>query len=432
MYECFICGILMPDVERYFIHLKCIHNMSYHSKFFQCTVCPQSFQNIHSFRRHLLRKHSDSNCNTENINSNISRKDAKSNNIEDTDNVYEEDEKQNFLNISNEVLSFVLKLYGNLSLNRKTANQIITDVEELLQTFITFSKKLDDIKDLKLKLVELQDTFKLFNTEYKFQKYLKSHEIVEDLNEYVINKSVKIGSSITQSKGILLPIKTNIIKFLQTPGVFVAMKENEENIKNMKGISNIIQGSAWKGKMSNFENKNVIPYMLYQDDVEINNPLGSKAGVHKISALYLSFPLLPYNEISKLENFLVCCITKTTDICHGYYRNLKPLIQILKRLEEEGLNIKINNTEQHVYLVLSNITGDNLGLNGLLGFVKSFSANFFCRICNADKSATKKMTSEDSSLIRTENEFNIERDEGTIHLKGIKEACAFNIIDSFI
>jgi len=38
------------------------------------------------------------------------------------------------------------------------------------------------------------------------------------------------------------------------------------------------------------KNKIVIPYFMYIDDFEINNPLGSHASVHSVSAIYDGFP----------------------------------------------------------------------------------------------------------------------------------------------
>lgn len=51
------------------------------------------------------------------------------------------------------------------------------------------------------------------------------------------------------------------------------------------------------------------------------------------------------------------------------------------------------------------ITGDNLGLNSILGFVESFSANHPCRICRADRNQIRNMCEEDSSLLRNESNY---------------------------
>lgn len=62
--------------------------------------------------------------------------------------------------------------------------------------------------------------------------------------------------------------------------------------RNDDVIESHVQCNVWKKKMENFEGLEVVPIRLYQDDFEINNPLGSKSGTQKISGIYLSFPPL--------------------------------------------------------------------------------------------------------------------------------------------
>lgn len=52
-----------------------------------------------------------------------------------------------------------------------------------------------------------------------------------------------------------------------------------------------------------------------------------------------------------------------------------------------------------------NVTFDNLGGNSSLGFVESFMAHYFCRICTLTKEETKAMTSEDTTKFRTRQSY---------------------------
>lgn len=49
--------------------------------------------------------------------------------------------------------------------------------------------------------------------------------------------------------------------------------------------------------------------------------------------------------------------------------------------------------------------GDNLSVNSLLEFSKSIFAYYFCRFCKANKLLTKYISVEDSSLIRTPDNY---------------------------
>lgn len=52
-----------------------------------------------------------------------------------------------------------------------------------------------------------------------------------------------------------------------------------------------------------------------------------------------------------------------------------------------------------------NVTFDNLGGNSSFGFVESFMAHFFCRICTLAKDETKRMTIEDTTKLRTRESY---------------------------
>jgi len=68
------------------------------------------------------------------------------------------------------------------------------------------------------------------------------------------------------------------------------MKYLEQN--NVK-LTDFVQGELWREKIKLYPGKNVIPYILYVDDFEIKNPLGSNSLKHSICNLYYSFPCLP-------------------------------------------------------------------------------------------------------------------------------------------
>ena len=55
--------------------------------------------------------------------------------------------------------------------------------------------------------------------------------------------------------------------------------------------------------------------------------------------------------------------------------------------------------EQPLYGTISQVTGDNLGLNSILGFVESFSANYYCRMCLIDKASAQTVFSENDPRV---------------------------------
>lgn len=72
--------------------------------------------------------------------------------------------------------------------------------------------------------------------------------------------------------------------------------------------------------------------------------------------------------------------------------------------------------------------GDKLGLNGICGFIESFSATHFCRICYAAADEVRCITAEYESLLRTVEKYESDTIEAKIDPQktGIIEKCVFN------
>lgn len=86
---------------------------------------------------------------------------------------------------------------------------------------------------------------------------------------------------------------------------------------------------------------------------------------------------------------------------------------------------------------MSQITGDNLALNSLLGFVESFSATNWCRFCLTTKEETQVKFKEDepgitlrSKELHTEHCQALQNDLQPL-VYGVKKDCVFNSLSYF-
>ena len=130
---------------------------------------------------------------------------------------------------------------------------------------------------------------------------------------------------------------------------------------------------------------------MFEDAFETVNPLGPNAGKHKLNGVYASIACLPPKQKSKLNIFLLQIYY--VDDLHNFNRTeiCSDMIILLNKLDTEGITLELKeNRIINVRFKLANIIADNLGLNGILGFQESFSANHFCRICKLYKTETKK------------------------------------------
>lgn len=202
------------------------------------------------------------------------------------------------------------------------------------------------------------------------------------------------------TKGTLLPLKLQFKQFFENSNDFKMMYDRLLSLKASGNVlSNFVQGKLWGKKVTQFEEKIVFPYFIYIDDFEINNPLGSHDTYQTIAATYYSFPLLENN--SKLSNIFLAALIKSADLKE--FGNDSFLLQLINEInfpEEEGLSISTEYGEFQVYFILGLVLGDNLGLNSILEFSKSFFSNYYCQFCKTHKSIAHKLCVENKLCMR--------------------------------
>ena len=202
------------------------------------------------------------------------------------------------------------------------------------------------------------------------------------------------------------------------------------NDKDENNLSHFIQAELFAPFAAQFKKKIYLPLMLFYDEFECNNPLGSHAGVDKLGAIYTSLMCLPPEFHSKLENCFVTLLCNGDDRKEfGNRLTFSPLIQELKELLKTP--IYVTTKGQEVFLAFFLLTGDNLGLHEVQGFVASFVANFPCRICNMPKWLLQTSNKMYESLLRTVDSYNVDLLINDVSKTGINEECVFNEISTF-
>ena len=93
--------------------------------------------------------------------------------------------------------------------------------------------------------------------------------------------------------------------------------------------------------------------------------------------------------------------------------------------------VEIENRKVHIYFVLAVIEGDNQGLNTILGYSESFSANLYCRLCRLSKAEAQYATEIRDIDLRTEGNYNADVQSNNFQTSGVKENSAFNEIPYF-
>ncbi|XP_028403161.1 uncharacterized protein LOC114525900 [Dendronephthya gigantea] len=175
-----------------------------------------------------------------------------------------------------------------------------------------------------------------------------------------------------------------------------------------------------------------IRLLLYVDECEIANPLGSKAGLHKIGVIYCTLLNIPPRFRSSLCNCFLITLYNAADVKqYGFDPILKPVVDDITLLEREGLYIDSEDFKGVVRVSVAQLTGDNLGVNGILGFVESFVSNHYCRHCKMHRNEMQTSPTARPNQLR-----NVENYEEDLHINdpgatGVKAPCLLNEIQHF-
>ncbi|XP_058805650.1 uncharacterized protein LOC131672452 [Phymastichus coffea] len=194
-------------------------------------------------------------------------------------------------------------------------------------------------------------------------------------------------------------------------------------------LCSVYKSEKWNEIKQKYVGKIVIPFSVYGDVFEVNNPLGSHSGVNKEHALYCCIVGLPPEYSSLLENIFLFQLYKSS------YKKMinmsklyNPVMQQICDLQENGIDITVKGQAYKVYLCLFNFSGDNLELHNVLGFHESFNSRHPCRLCYMRKEECQTATKENVKKMRSTEKHN---DDVASKQNGVKQKSIFEKLPGF-
>jgi len=347
------------------------------------------------------------------------------------------------------MMTFLLHYYGKLNFSRKDALQLQQDITKMImcpiaqqiKNILSINETIDNNtkKSLELIINFLNNPFEDFESEYKFLKYLTNNDYydkpkiicLDNTVDNIVHHNTNMIAE-KKTKCVILPLKFQLRKYFGAPGILDSFVQHHNFLNSQTNYTNFLNSDLWKEKMLNFNKDDsfYIPYFLYFDDFEVNNPLGSHAS--PILGVYYCFPTAPSYLKSNLQSIFVAALFNSKDVKNlGNDRSFYHLIEELNELQNIGLTIIISGKNVKIKFVLGLVVGDNLGVNTVLGFTKSFSSNFFCRFCLSHKNHTQTLAIEDIDLLRNRQNYNEHVLKNDCKSTGVNEESIFNNIDSF-
>ncbi|XP_035707361.1 uncharacterized protein LOC118435427 isoform X1 [Folsomia candida] len=431
-FACSICGSTFNSFQVYWNHIREFHEITKGKARLNCPLCTMIFTDSENLQKHVNRKVCP-------VFQKISIKFPQISPNEENEmgrNIEQELFSPEVIREIHEdyKLAFIksLQMSGGISLSK--SNEILMAANSLVNSIIAvatnFSVNNTSQDQLLTHLNSLKNPFpKNSSSQYKLEKLLKERSLLVEAKE------IKLGShfKFDKIKGMMQEKIDNAYHFQLSetlPTILSKYYKVADSIQvnsSSEYFENFKSGSHY----NNFKN-NPLCLQIYYDDVEICNPLGSKAKIHKLAMFYFIIANFPNHSNRKLENIFPLIVVKSKFVKeYGMNLILQPLVYELNSLHENSQRLSFLENTPFSHIQVLQFCGDNLGMHTIFGFAESFNANFRCRFCKLDREQT--FTAIEESVNRRRNLENYERDleVGNVSLTGIRERSILNDIKGF-
>ena len=472
--KCFKClREIDGGVQTLFWHLKFVHSVfgKTQTEIVCCEPgCSSVIYRLDNYKKHIIQKHipPDSSSdedeaslptqNNQNVPehppSHTTQQRQMQNEAEETEinkafeDFDDDDGGEIGLLFSYQLALFIAKLkatstpYATIQTIVKHVKELIADILECLKKRVINSVQrgqmdyaaVNDIFD------QLNIPFEEFSTDSKFVNFVKERNILVEPQQKTLGSFYKTVTDRKTGRSVqvehfdsfqYLPIKKTLKQFLERPGTMHAILEKLTTEKDESLLESYMDGEYFKRKFGNSAEV-IIPLLLYSDDFETANPLGSHKGEYKVCGFYISVLALPTEFQGNMENVLLAALTESSHIReYGMDSVLSFISDELNEITQNGIQIDTEDFTGIVKPVLFQVIGDNLSLNTMMGFSGSFSANYYCRECKVLKAVAQKQVTEDQTLLRDGGNFDDDLATGDVSKTGIIRSSALNTITGY-
>jgi len=198
-----------------------------------------------------------------------------------------------------------------------------------------------------------------------------------------------------KSYGYYLSLLSSLQRLLANKQVRYCV-DNPRNDGNV--MKSVLNGQYYKSHEIFSKTPNSLAIILYYDELEVANPLGSRT--HKIGMFYWSLANIYPEWRSSFRAINLLAIAYYTDIVKGLDKILDEVVSEIKILQNEGITVLINGMEKSYKGSLLMVTGDTPALAFLGGFKMSVSADKLCRTCMTDQDKWRKFFVERAFTLR--------------------------------
>nr|XP_054591281.1 uncharacterized protein LOC129155120 isoform X1 [Nothobranchius furzeri]XP_054591300.1 uncharacterized protein LOC129155133 isoform X1 [Nothobranchius furzeri]XP_054591301.1 uncharacterized protein LOC129155133 isoform X1 [Nothobranchius furzeri]XP_054591321.1 uncharacterized protein LOC129155141 isoform X1 [Nothobranchius furzeri]XP_054591322.1 uncharacterized protein LOC129155141 isoform X1 [Nothobranchius furzeri]XP_054591360.1 uncharacterized protein LOC129155163 isoform X1 [Nothobranch len=455
-YVCFKCHrSLGHNIRAFFNHLRVVHHILSTSTYFQCAQvgCHRTFDQIRSFRRHIIGHAIEFDIETEESStgelpdSSVDPHLSVLNEVECCETTAEHWDELEEDNIKDRVALFLARLKATSSQTFSGIRDVVENTSGLIRDVVGCLKRktlsfLREIghsetpqaEDLMEQFTKAAEPFQGFESEYKQMKYFTQSgffiqpEAVPlpgfSFTQEIDRESGNVKQVAVRDTFQYVPLKPMLKLVLESPGTIDKIFE-WQNLENA-ALEDFRDGTIFETNPL-FSKDFSIPLVLYSDECEMVNPLGAKTSVHKLGFIYFTMKCLPQEYMSSLKSHFLLAVYKADDVkTYGMNTILEPIVNDIKDMELNGFHVETTRFSGIVKAGVAQVCGDNLGLNGILGYTESFAGNSVCRWCRVHKEVLRVQTVEAPSSIRDKVNYHSDLLLHKPAETGIKRECSLN------
>jgi hypothetical protein len=289
-----------------------------------------------------------------------------------------------------------LVINGFNKISEQLLNQLFSSIRSLNESNndnnnkINFEIKsfIDDASILKNPLKFIDSTYKQLKMIEKTNLFVKSKPILMGQRQETMLKNGKMQIVFKDEKFEYVSIKESLIKLLQNENISSTI----EQYKNESEFEPLLFSNS-----EFWQNKKALRLLLYDDDLEVKNPIGNVADVYKITMFYYKILNLSRKHNSNTKNIFVCAAAFSDSVKNFGINNI--LEQIVTELKDMEINGFIVNNEKY-YASVAQVAGDNLAIHQTFGLKCCFNGTDICHLCDASTETIQSKFNEED-FVRT-------------------------------
>ena len=296
---------------------------------------------------------------------------------------------------------------------------------------------------------DIKKVLQAFSSEYRIRRIYEQHPL------FVMPQPIRLGSrdetvlfTNENESSVRIVSRSNNAQYVSIKSTLRALLHDnsffnlcfEDRIYEDGVYSCFQTSSRYKSTpfFSDPENKCLLLQIFY-DGLGITNALRGAATAHNSGMFYFTLLNLPPRYNASLSNIHLIAMCNSLDLKRdgGLDILLEKIVDELKDLESSGIQVDTPSGLVTVHASMAQFTGDNLGLNQVLGFVESFSGDHCCLYCYATREEMQTLYRESDFVLRTKEEYKndvamlLDLPPGKNHVRGVKSDCAFNQLPNF-